>query len=320
MDLAQAPAMRFAIFELSGGTHLFVWTYHHLLLDGWSLPRVFEELFTTYEAFDRGEEPKLGEVAPFRDYIAWLTGRDLNAAEPFWRGNLAGFTSPTPLPGAESRGTGAGNDRSSHAVARLALTPEATAALVRLVSLQHLTLNILIQGAWSLLLARYSGESEICFGSTVSGRPAELAGVESMVGMLLNTLPVRVAVDGGRPLNEWLRQLLAAQVARDRFAYTPLALIQKWSEVGAGVTLFETLLVFENLPVERVLQERRGPLQIEGAGWAGHDNYPLTLVTYPRPVLQFEIVYDTGLFTSATMARVLGHLHTLLASMAARPE
>ena len=320
MDLAQAPAMRFALFELAEDKRIFVWTYHHLLLDGWSLPRVFEELFTCYEAYQRGDEPDLPQVAPFRDYIAWLTGRDLTAAEPFWRRNLAGFSTPTPLPGSEARGTGAGNHRTSHAVARLALTPEASAALARLASKQHLTVNTLIQGAWSLLLARYSGETEVCFGSTVSGRPAELAGVESMVGMFLNTLPVRVTVADRQSLSEWLRTLLAAQVARDRYAFTPLARIQKWSGVTAGVALFETLLVFENLPVERVLQERSGPLQIEGTGWAGHDNYPLTLVSYPRPMLQLEIIYDTGLFQSQAVGRLLTHMETLLENMAIRPQ
>ncbi|HEV2733990.1 MAG TPA: condensation domain-containing protein, partial [Longimicrobiaceae bacterium] len=173
LDLSEAPLMRFALFRTGESEHRLVWTFSHLLLDGWSTPFVLGEVFALYDAFLRGEEPEPESRRPYADYIAWTQRKGLADAEGFWRRALQGFTAPTPLeigrahPGAEG----------GSAEAHLTVPAGATGALDALARGRGLTLNTLVQGAWALLLSRYSGEDDVLFGALVSGRPAELAGV-----------------------------------------------------------------------------------------------------------------------------------------------
>src|SRR5215211_2849855 len=197
-DLAKAPLMRLAVIRAGEQRYRFCWTSHHLLLDGWSTSQVFSEIFACYQALRRNEKPQRARVRPYRDYIAWLLQQDLSAAESFWRRTLAGFSAPTPLgvdrPAADLL------DANDYGEDELALTVELSAALQQLGRQQQLTLNTMVQGAWALLLSRYSGERDIVFGATVSGRPGELPGVEAMVGPFINTLPVRVRVPREEPV------------------------------------------------------------------------------------------------------------------------
>src|SRR5919204_2132780 len=160
---------------------------------------------------------------------------------------------------------------------RLRVPAEVTGRLQALARAQRLTLNTLVQGAWAVLLARYSGEDEVVFGATVSGRPAELAGVEAMVGLFINTLPVRVQVPPEAQLLPWLAELQAGQVEREQYAYSPLVAIQGWSEVPRGVPLFESLVVFENYPVDAALIEQSQGLKFRNIRAVERTNYPLTV-------------------------------------------
>ncbi|MYW17745.1 hypothetical protein GT039_19680, partial [Streptomyces sp. SID2955] len=153
--------------------------------------------------------PRLPERRPFADYLRWLAGRDTGGAERYWRTTLAGFQAPTELP-RDRRPAEAHRDSSSESV-RMTLGPDVSARLRETAQRAGLTLNTVLQGAWALLLSRYGGGSDVVFGTTVSGRPAELPGVTSMVGLFINTLPTRVRVDGRRPLLDWLRELQTAQ-------------------------------------------------------------------------------------------------------------
>ena len=177
-------------------TYQFVWSFHHLLLDGWSTPLVIKEVFTFYEGLSQGRTVELGAVRPYREYIGWLRGQDMGAAEQFWRELLKGFSVPTAL-GIERRIEAQEKSevtRERYVEHEVRLTAEATAELQQLARTQQVTLNTVVQGAWALLLSRYSGSEDVVFGATVSGRPASLAGVEEMVGLFINTLPVRVQV------------------------------------------------------------------------------------------------------------------------------
>ncbi|MCP4662962.1 MAG: amino acid adenylation domain-containing protein, partial [bacterium] len=187
----QAPLMRLALLRLGDDRYRFLWSAHHLLLDGWSTPLVLDEVFTFYDAFRRGDELERRRPRPYRDYIAWLEEQDPAAAESFWRRALAGFTRPTPL--VMERPRNASDDGAAcQDELRRWLPARATAALDGFARRQRLTLNTLVQAAWALLLGRYGGEDDVVFGATVAGRPASLAGSESMVGLFINALPVRV--------------------------------------------------------------------------------------------------------------------------------
>jgi amino acid adenylation domain-containing protein/non-ribosomal peptide synthase protein (TIGR01720 family) len=316
---AVAPLMRLALFRVSEDTCHFIWTTHHLLLDGWSTFLVLKEVFAYYDVYSGGQGLRLERGQHYREYIAWLQRQDIAQAEAFWRQALRGFPAPTPL------GVDHGPDNLSaqdeDAVEQhIQLSKATTAALQSLARQQHLTLNTLVQAAWALLLSRYSGETDVVFGVTSSGRPPDLAGSEFMVGLFINTLPVRVRVDlEGSPL-PWMQQLQAQQAEARQYEYSPLVQIQSWSEVPRGLPLFESILVFENYPVDTALREWRGSLAVRQVRFVSKANYPLLVGAAPGPALSLRIAYDPGRFDAATITRMLGHLRTILEGIAANPE
>src|SRR5918999_3686390 len=317
-ELGQAPLMRCALIQMTEDTYQFVLAYHHLLLDGWSLPLVLKEVLAYYEAFCGGRELHLKSPRPYRDYIAWLQRHDLAQAEGFWRRALQGITAPTPLPIA--RGEGARLERvPRYAEQELRVSAAVTAQLQALAREHLLTLNTLVQGAWAVLLSRYSGEDEVLFGATVSGRPAELRGVEAMVGLFINTLPVRVVLPPEASLLPWLEQLQRQQVERGQYAYSPLVEIQGWSEMPRGAPLFESLVVFENYPVDSALIEQRNGVELREIRAVERTNYPLTVIAAPGSELLLKMVYDSSRFELITITRLLEHLQIVLGEIAAEP-
>jgi Non-ribosomal peptide synthetase modules and related proteins len=318
-QLFKAPLMRLALFQVAEDTYHFVLSFHHLLLDGWSLSLVLKEVLACYEAFRGDQELRLERPRPYRDYIAWLQQQDLAQAERFWREALRGLTAPTPL--GVDRGVWGRERAPRYAEQGLELSAAVTGQLRALAREHRLTLNTLVQGAWALLLSRYSGEEEVVFGATVAGRPAGLVGVEAMVGLFINTLPVRVEVPSQASLLPWLQQLQGRQVEREQYAYSPLVAIQGWSEVPRGVPLFESLVVFENYPVEASLTEQRDGVQIREVRAVEWTNYPLTVVAAaPGAELALKVSYEAARFEVATITRLLGHLQTLFGGMVAQPE
>ncbi|AKT37645.1 amino acid adenylation domain-containing protein [Chondromyces crocatus] len=317
-DLADAPLMRLTVFRTEDEAHELVWTHHHLLLDGWSLPIVFKDLLTAYDACQKGEAPRLGAVRPYRDYIAWLAEQDLAQAEAFWRARLRGFQAPTPLPA--DRRKSAGAEASTQRWEERKLTPEITSALLDLSRAHGLTPNTLLQGAWALLLGRSSGERDVVFGATVSGRSASVDGIEEMVGLFINTPPVRVRCDADATLVAWLQGLQAQQAEQLPYEYTPLTLVQGFSEVARGEPLFESILVVENYPMDAALQQSGGPLRVADVRAREQTSYPLTVVAAVDQGITLRLGYDPARFEGSTILRLLDHLGALLEGITRRPE
>jgi non-ribosomal peptide synthase protein (TIGR01720 family) len=321
-QVEHAPLMRLHLLRLDDDVHGLVWTFHHLILDGWAVHLVFAEVIACYTAFRRGIEPQLPEARSYRDYVAWLRRQDLTRAEAFWRRTLAGFSRPVPMPGALDRSPGEVSSEIPRVRRSLTLPPETGAALVALGRGQQLTLNSIIQGAWALLLASYAkGQRDVVFGAVTSGRPESLEGVESMVGMFINTLPVRLRIEPETLLLPWLRQLQEQQAEMRDFEYSPLVEVHNWTQVPRGQALFETILVFENFPSAVGEQEASGlDLEILEAGGADQNNYPLTVTVYPRRgEIVLEIATDRRWFDDEAVGDRLEELAGLLARMAARP-
>jgi len=318
-QLSKAPLMRIALIQMDEETYQFIWSHHHLLLDGWSLSLVFKEVFAFYEAFRRGQDLHLKPCRPYQDYIAWLQQQDLTETEAFWRQALQGFAAPTPL-AVDKASKGLSKQGKSYAEQQIQLSATTTAALYSLTRQHQLTLNTLVQGAWTLLLSRYSGQEDVVFGATVSGRPATLAGVESMVGLFINTLPVRVQVSPTAYLLPWLKQLQAQQVELRQYEYSSLIQVQGWSEVPRGLPLFESIVVFENYPLDASLRESGSSLELCNIQSMELTNYPLTVVAWPGRELLLQIGYDCHHFDAATITRMLEHLQTLLEGIVAHPE
>ena len=207
--------------------------------------------------------PRLKESRSFRDYIAWLGRQDQAGAENFWRETLKGFTEPTSL-GIENTHTTLAKQEQGYGEESLRLSEASTESLQAFARQNQLTLSTLLNGAWSILLSRYSGERDIVFGVTSSGRPPDLSGSEAMVGLFINTLPLRVSVPSGQLLIPWLKELQERLVELRQYEYSSLVQVQEWSDVPRGRALFESIFVFENYPVDSSLAARRDLPEISG--------------------------------------------------------
>ncbi|MCA2658270.1 MAG: amino acid adenylation domain-containing protein [Microcystis sp. M049S2] len=318
IELDQAPLMRFALIELETDSYQFIWSHHHILFDGWSMQIILQEVFDLYESYNRGESLQLKFCHPYREYISWLQQQDSSQAKKFWQQRLKGIEAPTPL--VVDKLIDHKSQQETYQEIPFKLSFEITNQLQSLAQKHHLTLNNLVQGAWGLLLSRYSGETDIVFGATVSGRTSELPNIDTMVGLFINTLPVRLQISGKEKLIPWLKTLQSQQFEQEPYTYYSLADIQKNSDIPPKMSLFESILVFENYPVDSSKNASEKTLEITEIRCLERTNYPLTVVIIPNVELSGRIVYDTRRFEAETIERMIGHLQTLLAGMANHPE
>lgn len=317
-DLSQAPLMRLTLIRLNDHSYQFIWSLHMIILDGWSYPLVLKEVMEVYKAFRQGQDMPLVPGSNFRDYITWLRKQDSSKAEEFWRQMLRGVKAPTPLTNLDSDNLSNAEERYDELLIRL--SKATTAKLQSLARQHHLTINALVQGTWVLLLSRYTCQNEVVYGCTVSGRPVDLEGSESMLGMLVNTLPIRVKVDPQQYLLFWLKQFQEQLVEIRQYEYSSLVDIQRWSEMPRGLPLFESIFVFENQPIDTVLSESQEGIDFTNLINLYKTNYPLTVVGYPGLELRIGINYDYHRFDTATIAGILKHFEILLQNMATNPE
>ena len=307
-DLEQAPLMRLALVRGAGAEHTMVWTLHHMLLDGHGRALLLQELFDLYQGAE------LAQRRPYRDYIEWLRGLDKERARDFWQRALAGFRAPTPLGVArELPGTGYG-------VHEYRLPAALTGALRKRARASRVTLNVLLQGAWALLLHRYSGEDDVVFGVTRAGRASALEGAAGIVGPLINTVPLRVRIDPEAEVGAWLEAQREPQLALRDYEHTPLVDVQRWSEVPRGTPLFESLFVFAQHTLEAQLRALGGAWSTRGFRNVGNTHYPLALAAYGDDELLLELQYSRRHFADDVVQRMAGHLQTLLEGMAASPR
>jgi amino acid adenylation domain-containing protein/thioester reductase-like protein len=316
-NLSTAPLIRCTFIQLADDTYHFIWSAHHLILDGWSTALVLQEVLATYRALCCGEDLPSARSRPYGDYIAWLQQQDLSQAQAFWQKVLKGFHAPTSL--RIDRYVGS-NGAASYDERSLKLSSTTTAALQSLARQHKLTLNTLLQGAWALLLSRYSGEEDVVFGATSAGRPATLAGVESMVGLFINTLPVRVQVPSQESLIPWLQKIQQRQVEAQQYEYSPLVQVQGWSDVPRDLPLFESILVFENYPIDSSLQEWATEMEIREIRSVETTNYPITVKAGGNSQLALHILFDRDRIDTTIATQILGHLKTLLEGMIANPH
>nr|WCB70649.1 NRPS module 13 and terminal condensation domain [Corallococcus coralloides] len=313
--LQRAPLQRVALVELGPGRSRLLWCYHHLLLDGWSAGIVVGELLALYAAFREGRTPRLPPIRPYRDYIVWLGQRDAAAAEAAWRRLLAGFRAPTPLPFDHEGEAREGVAR--HGRETLTLTAAETQRLEEAARARHVTLNGLLMAAWGVVLARHTGQEDVVFGATVSGRPAELDGFERMVGLFINTLPVRVTLPARDTVDGLLARLREQQAELRELEHTPLVRIKDWSELPRDAPLFQSLFVFENYPVQPLgTPGERPALDIRAVEQIELNSYPLTLVVVPGRELGFTLIHDRRRLPDTGMRWLLAQLRAVALRLA----
>ncbi|MFG3003913.1 amino acid adenylation domain-containing protein [Streptomyces calvus] len=306
-DLTAPPLLRFTVVRLAENGWRLMFACHHILLDGWSMPIVLGELFALYGA--RGDASVLPPAAPFKLYLAWLRKQDKEQGLTAWRSALDGLRGATLVaPDADDTV----DTLPGRIVADLPAGP--SARLTALARRLGITVNTAVQAAWGLLLARLTGTEDVVFGATVSGRPPELDGVETMVGLFINTVPVRVRLAPGESLRELLLRVQDEQSALLDHHYIGLTEVQRAAGHGR---LFDSLVAFESYPVDAdSLQSSIGDLTVTGVSGDDATHYPLTLIVVPGERVQLRLGHQGGVFTPEVAGALLTELERLLTAVA----
>ncbi|WP_315833218.1 non-ribosomal peptide synthase/polyketide synthase [Bradyrhizobium prioriisuperbiae] len=306
-DLSKPPLQRVRLLRLDEDRTRLIWTYHHILMDGWSSARFIADIFASYDG-----TPSAATTAHYRDYIAWLAQQDATDTERFWREQLQSFDAPTQLAdafGAQPRSS------AGHGRCYTRLDQERTSVLKAFARRERVTLNTVIQGVWALLLRRYSGQPTVTFGVTVAGRPAGLDGAQEMLGLFINTLPVIETPPSEVAIGDWLRALQQRNAAIRDYEQTPLYEIQGWAG-RAGQPLFDSIIVFENYPIERGMLERGNHgLTFSGLSNVDVTNYPMDLSVLVEDVLQVEYTYLNSHFSAEQAEQIRTQFELLLETL-----
>ncbi|NML39910.1 non-ribosomal peptide synthase/polyketide synthase [Chitinophaga sp. G-6-1-13] len=313
-DFKTAPLMRIALIKLTDNRYRLLWTFHHILFDGWSVPVLMESLLHAYEAAVKGLPMPEGAEDRYEDFIRYLETRDDEKEERYWRRYMEGVEDATLLPFVRS-GTERTREAGLYKDHILSLDETLTAKINAFAQQQHVTVNTLMQGVWALLLHHYTGQDHVTYGVTVSGRPEDLSGVEQRVGMYINTIPLHAEVSGDKTLGAWLQELQSGQLQSREYQHTGLDTIQHWC--GIAGDLFDTLLVFENYPVSKVLEAQSWQLQIENVAVQEKTNYPLTILVGAGETINIRFSYNTALLTDNYLQAIAGHFETLLTQLPA---
>jgi len=280
--LDHAPLMRLALFRVAEADYRFLWTVHHLVIDGRSFVLLMKEAFALYEALCRGSAPPQEAASSYGSYIEWLGEQDFAPAEKFWRQTLTGFTGPTSLTVDRARASESGEDDYGRQNLRLskATTARARAGLRSLARSNQVTPSTLLMGAWALLLSRYSGDEDVVFGTTRSIHRTTIKGAARIAGPLINTLPMRVRVPPGMTALAWLKELRAQWIDARPHEHTPLAKVQEWSGVRTRGPLFQSLVIFENSRLNAALRAQGGAWERREIFTRGGNPFPLTVTGY----------------------------------------
>jgi thioesterase domain-containing protein/aryl carrier-like protein len=321
--LDRPPLLRAAIVRLGPEAFLFVSSYHHILLDGWCLPQLEREVRQAYEAAVDGQPYRGWAGRPYADYIAWLQRQNTAATRAYFETLLAGWPGPTPLPSAPPPARACPSACPAMTRAMLTLTEPDAQTVSRFARMERLTIGVLLHAAWGLLLMQISGQRDVTFGTTVSGRPAELPGVETMLGLFINNLPVRMAIAADAPVAEGLAALQAQLLdLRQHEAASPLEIETSAPELGrlrgpSGGRLFDTLLVVENVPSSLHEWAASPTLRFTLLGSPLKTSYALTLVAIPGDGLRLSLVFDGRRFAMTAAQAMLAEMRRLLLAMTA---
>jgi amino acid adenylation domain-containing protein len=317
-DLEQAPLLRLAFIRTVSQV-VMVWTFHHILLDGRAFPLLLREVFEFVQP--RCATPKPGSSTPpeFRDHVEWINDLDDAASQAYWKERLAGFRAPVRLwIERPNSSRSCGDETVATGNIELNIAPAETLAIERAASATGTTLNTLLQGAWAILLGRLSGERDVVFGATRACRRSGIPEANDIIGILINTLPVRINIDPAAELTEWLTAIRTQSISTRPHEHTPLAKVQGWSDVERGRPLFESIVVYEHLTLDAQLKALGGEWQSRSSQYIGQTNFPLALIAYGGERLLLRIEYARDRFDDDVVRRMLRYLEVLLVDIAER--
>lgn len=317
-DPEVAPLLRLSLARQGGNSWFCLLSYHHLLLDGWSLLLVVREILLHYQALVSRNAPKLQPAPSYRDYVAWILNKNEFGAERYWRENLRGV-SPSTLLFGTTRGS-ATDPASAEAYEEHCLEAVATDLLLKFTRSRRVTLSTVLRAAWALLVGRWNGSDDVVFGATISYRPPALPRAEDIVGLFINTVPVRIKIVGTESVGSWLSRLQAEQVELLDYSVTPLSRIQTWSDVPRTVPLFENVLVFQNYRNEMLSDTTLGDLRFTGLKSLQRSTWPLMLVVEPGDKLRLRLIYNSHRFDRSLILRILQQMDCVLREIQLGPS
>jgi glycopeptidolipid biosynthesis protein len=301
-DLVERPTFRATLIRTSGNQHRFVLTFHHIVIDGWSLPVLLQEIFAGYFGH------RLPAAPSYRTFVSWLARQDREAARAAWREVLDGFTTPTLVaPPAHAGPRGVESYR---------LSAETTKALGELARSCHTTVNTVLQAAWAQLLMAMTGQRDVAFGTAVSGRPAELPGSDSIVGLLINTVPVRARTTATTTVADLLEQLQRHH--NDTIEHEHLAL-NEIHHVAGHEQLFDTLFLYESYPIDTSAFAGVHELAVTEFNNREYNHYPLSVMALPGHELGLRVEFDADAFDVAAIEALIERFQRVLGTMAADP-
>ncbi|MDO8805004.1 MAG: amino acid adenylation domain-containing protein [Elusimicrobiota bacterium] len=319
-DLSKAPLMRGALIKLDDRSHYFIWTHHHLILDGWSVGIVLKDLFSAYVSEQGHSVSTPIPSRSFSTYLNWLAERRTDSSRAFWQSALAGLVNPAKFGIELEKKTVTNGLASGHGKVSLKLDPAECAALNTLAKNARVTLNTVFQGAWGLLLSQYCGRNDVCFGTIVSTRPAELLTGDPVAGPFINTLPLRLNIDKGLDCHQWLQTVQSSIVGMLPHSHCSLIDIQNWSGTARGTGLFESIIAFENYPVSDLINGNSGGFSVCGVEWRESTEFPLSVVIIPGAAISVDLQYRCDSYPAWVIDRLLSNYKRILKTLCAFPK
>ncbi|MED4786968.1 amino acid adenylation domain-containing protein [Bacillus atrophaeus] len=313
-DLTRDALMRVSILRTEEDQARLIWSFHHILMDGWCLPLIMKEVFETYYAILEQRQPKRGAVTPYSRYIEWLDEQDHEQAAAYWKDYLDGYEGQTVLLKEQPSNQTKGYEKEEHV---FRLGKQLTEEIKRTASRHQVTVNTWIQTAWGLLLQRYNGSQDVVFGTVVSGRPAEISGIESMVGLFINTIPVRIHGPSEMTVSQVLKLNQELALASQSYDTYPLYEIQAQTEQKQQ--LINHIMVFENYPVEKQMEHMKQgdtALDIINFHMEEHTHYDFTFIVMPAGEIEIRFVYNANVYDQASVERMQAHFMQIIKQMA----
>ncbi|NML37861.1 amino acid adenylation domain-containing protein [Chitinophaga sp. G-6-1-13] len=315
-NLSKGSQMRLTVIDLGAEMYEFVWSHHHIIMDGWCVSVLVKDFFTIYDSLLAGGRPLLPEVHPYATYIQLLSNVNREEALSYWSNYLNVYDTPATLPRMKAR-------EEDHRGCREVLQLDATlmASVRNICQTTGITESTFIQAAWGILLNRYNNTDDAVFGAVVSGRPAELKGIEEMIGLFSNTVPVRVRLSEDETVLALLKKMQQAATMGSHYHYVQLAEVQAATTLGRN--LFDHILVFENFPVTAIVKdnvERKSAASnwtFIAADGFDRSNYDMTITIHPGTATELLFSYNGAVYTEQLMLQVKQHLLQIVRQMAA---
>ncbi len=309
VEIDQQPMMRVHLVMIDDKVSHLILDWHHILMDGWSLAVISNEVLLAYFALTKGVAHGLMDVGRFRDHVAFLNAQDSDAIQSFWRGKLQGFKLPTPI----SQQTDKAADLYARANLNVLMDEESSARLFEFSRTCRVTPNAIVQAAWALLLSKYNDTSDVMFGFAVTGRSSGIENYETTVGMFVNSLPMRIKCDGGTTLFDWVQTIQQDQIELIQHENSSLVDIQKSSEMPSNMPMFDSLLVFQNVPKLTISDDF--PLEIKDRTVHENSPTPMTIEVFPGDVFEIQVMYIEEIFAEHAVEQIISHFTNVISSI-----